>query len=166
MRKKVRIKALFMAMALMVATVCSSMSVLAAENDLAGLTVDGSVLTTDQSAEDSYISYARGNILSNGDIKLQNMGGRKLGLSGNTICHVTCDQVICNLYLQQYNASTGLWQSYDSWNASTTNAYSLFKVYETKVAGGYWYRLRGGHIAIKGGTVESITTTTDGIWVD
>ena len=165
MNRKRRVGALFLMLTMMCTMLFSAVQV-SAGVEQAGLTVDGSLLTTDSVVEDTASILTRGNILNSGNAQLSNMGDRKLGIAGSTICHVYCDTVICNMYLEQLNEETGVWNSYESWNSSNTNVYQLITCYEHKVEGGYWYRLRGGHIAIKGDTIESITTATDGIWVE
>lgn len=165
MKRRKRILIACMTAAMLFTTVFSAMTVSAAGLDLAGTVVDGSLLTTDTETEDSTSVLTRGNILMRGTLKLSNLGNRTVGIGGSTTCHVTCDTVICNLYLEQLHAD-GNWYTYDYWNYSTTNAYSLTKSVQPKVAGGHWYRAVGGHIAIKGTTVESVSTETDGIWID
>lgn len=165
MNRKKREGALFLILTMM-CTMLFSTVIVSAGVEQAGLIVDGSLLTTDSVVEDTASILTRGNILNSGVAKLSNLGDRELGISGSTGCHVYCDTVICNMYLEQLNEETGVWNSYESWNSSDTDVYAHTVAYEYKVEGGHWYRLCGGHIAIKGDTIESITTTTDGIWVD
>lgn len=131
----------------------------------AGQVVDGSVLTAETSVEDTKFFKTKGNILATGTAKLSNQGDSKVAITGITVCHLTCDQVICNVYLEQLS-DDGFWNNYDYWNYSKTDAVSLAKTKVVKVPGGHWYRARGGHMAIKGKEIESITTATNGIWID
>ena len=165
MNRKKRVDALFLILTMMCTMLFSAVQV-SAGVEQAGLTVDGSLLTTDSAVEDTALILTRGNILNSGTAKLSNMGDRKLGIVGSTACHVYCDTVICNMYLEYLDEETGAWNNYVTWNSSDTDVYAHTVYYEQKVEGGYWYRLRGGHIAIKGDTIESITTATDGIWVE
>ena len=164
MNRRKRVGALFLMLTMMCTMLFSTVQV-SAGVEQAGLTVDGSLLTTDSVVEDTALILTRGNILNSGSAQLSNMGDRKLGIAGSTICHVYCDTVICNMYLEQLNEETGVWNSYENWNASDTNVYQLIACYEYKVEGGHWYRVGGGHSAIKNGTTESVTTTTNGIYI-
>ena len=165
MKREKRIGAFFLMLIMMCTMLFSTVQVSAGVED-AGLVFDGSLLTTDSVVEDTTSILTRGNILNSGTAQLSNMGDRKLGIAGSTACHVVCDTVICNMYLEQLDEETGIWNSYESWNSSNTNVYSNTVCYEYEVEGGHWYRLGGGHIAIKGSTIESTTTMTDGIWVE
>lgn len=165
MNRKKRVGALFLILTMMCTLLLSTVQV-SAGVEQAGLTVDGSLLTTDSAVEDTALILTRGNILNSGTAQLSNLGDRKLGIAGSTACHVYCDTVICNMYLEYLDEETGAWNNYVTWNSSDTDVYAHTVYYEQKVEGGYWYRLRGGHIAIKGDTIESITTATDGIWVE
>lgn len=114
--------------------------------------------------EDTQYVLTKGNHLSSGHVQLMDLGGRKLLVSGNTTCHMTCDKVSCHLYIEQMD-SNGNWYTYKYWNCSTTNTYAYSPERSTSVAGGHWYRARGAHIAVKNGVSESVSTTTNGIWV-
>lgn len=166
MKRKKRKGSILVVFALIVTMLSASVPVSAAGLDSAGSVVDGSLLTTEAIVKDQVSVLTRGNILADGTIQLANLGGRVLGIAGTTNCHRVCNQVICNVYLEQLDEETGSWSPYESWNSSDTNVYAHTVYYEYKVEGGHWYRLGGGHIAIKGTTVESIATMTDGIWVD
>lgn len=166
MKRKKRKGSILIALTLIVTMLFASVPVSAAELDWTGAVVDGSLLTTESVVQDLASVLTRGNILADGTVQLANLGGRVLGIAGTTNCHKICDQVICNVYLEQLNEETGVWNFYESWNSNDTNVYAHTVYYEYKVEGGHWYRLSGGHIAIKGTTVESISTVTDGIWVE
>lgn len=166
MNRRRRMGAFFLACVLMVTMLFGAVSVSAAGFSEAGKIVDGSLLTTESSAQDTKTILTRGNYLASGGAEIANLGNRVVGISGSTTCHVTCDTVICNMYLEQYNEETDVWNSYEYWNSSDTNVYKNTVYYEQKVEGGHWYRVAGGHIAIKNGSIESTTTTTDGIWIE
>lgn len=125
--------------------------------------VDGSALTQESFAEDTVSILTRGNHLNYGNSLVQDQGGRVLAVSGKTMCHLKCDTVVCNLYLEQL--SDGNWYTYKYWKSSTTNAYSLSVTKTASVEGGHYYRTRGAHSATKNGAYESVSTTTNGIWV-
>ena len=115
--------------------------------------------------EDTQYVLTRGNHLASGHIQLSNQGGRVLLIAGKTDCHMTCDKVTCNLYLEQMD-DDGNWYTYKYWYGSTTNAYTYAPTRTTSVEGDHWYRARGAHMATKNGTIESVSTLTNGIWVD
>ena len=126
--------------------------------------VDGSALIEGTFAQDVATILTRGNYLSNGVVQIQNMGNRVVAISGTTSCHLKCDQVICNLYLEQLS-DDGYWYTYDYWICSTTNAYTYSPTRTISVEGGHWYRARGAHSAIENGVRESVSTRTNGIWI-
>lgn len=166
MKRKKRKGSILVVLTLIVTMLFASVPVSAAGFDLTGSVVDGSLLTEESTVQDQVSVLTRGNILADGIVQLANLGDRVLGVSGTTNCHRICDQVICNVYLEQLDEETGDWDPYESWNSNDTNVYAHTVYYEYRVEGGHWYRLSGAHIAIKGTTVESISTTTDGIWID
>lgn len=145
--------------------ICSPLSVLASGIEEAGNIVDGSQLTLSDFVEDEVLILTRGNHLARGSSSITNLGGRVVGVGGETTCFKDCDTVICNLYLEQKN-SAGNWYTYDYWDYSTTNDHGLQVSTTKKVAADHWYRVRGSHIAILNNAIESAVTLTDGIWID
>lgn len=131
-----------------------------------GKTVDGSVLTTNESSEAVEKTLTRGNILDQGIARISNKGNRVVNIYGATLAYVTCDKLIVRMYLQQYK--NGAWVNYgDSPYGDTVyNASSLSRSYNVSVAGGYYYRVKAGCVAQKGSTTESQNPVTDGIWID
>lgn len=145
--------------------VFSPMTAFAAGIEEAGQTVDGSVLTLSDYVEDTETVRTRSNFLGNGSVNLTNLGNHVLAIGGTTNCHVDCDTVYCNVYLEQMDDEE-YWYTYELWNHNTTNVHTLMVSETCVVEGGYWYRARGGHVAILNNAIESITTATNGIWVD
>ena len=150
-----------MAMGMALSPVCQ---VFAAETSW--FNVEETELTDASFVEDTQYVLTRGNHLSSGRVQLEDKGNRLLALSGNTTCHMVCDKVTCNLYLEQLDDESGDWYTYKYWLCSTTNAYSYSPERTVTVEGDHWYRARGAHMATKNGTIESVSTATDGIWVD
>lgn len=163
---KKRMGAFFLACGLVLTMLFGAVPVSAAGWSEAGKIVGGSLLTTEPEVQDTKTILTRGNYLACGTADLSNLGNRVLGIAGSTTCHSVCDTVICNMYLEYLDEETGAWNSYEYWNSSDTGVYSHTVYYELEVEGGHWYRLCGGHIAIKNQNIESTTTMTDGIWVD
>lgn len=145
--------------------VCAPITAYAASLDEAGQIVDGSELTLSDFVEDEKVVLARGCHLAKGTVTINNLGNCEVGLGGSTTCHVDCDTVICNIYLEQKN-DEGYWYTYDYWNFSTTDDHGLLVSTTCDVDGGHWYRAKGAHIAILNNAIESTTTATNGIWID
>lgn len=162
--KKKTVRMMLTAIAAMT-MVFTPMTALAAGFDEAGQIVDGSELTLSDFVEDEKLVLARGIHLAKGTVSLTNLGNRVVGLSGDTTCHVDCDTVICNIYLEQKN-DEGVWYTYDYWNFSTTDDHGLLVSTTCDVDGGHWYRAKGTHIAILNNAIESTVTVTNGIWID
>lgn len=125
---------------------------------------DGSTLIEGDYAEDQESLLTRGNILAYGVTKIENKGNRVVLAAGTTACHIYCDKVVCNLYLEQLD-DDGNWYTYKFWKLYTTNAADYMPSRSVSVEGGHWYRVRGGHVAEDNGTRESVSTKTDGIYI-
>ena len=140
------------------------MNVMAADEHL-GEVVDGSVLTDDQEAEGTAYPLTRGVYLATGKCRIQNDGNHKITASGSTDCYETCDKVKLTLGVERL--VDGYWESYKVIGTKIAyNNYTVAKVKQLTVQGGYYYRVRSVHIAIKGDTVETLGGVTDGIWVN
>ena len=150
-------------LALSLFLVVSSVSASAAGLEDLGKEVDGSILTNEESAEDIWQNIARGNILDQGIAKITNIGNRTVNIYGATLAYVTCDKLTLKLTLQQYD---GGWVNYATREASVTNASSMSRSYNVKVAGGYYYRVKAACVAQKGSTYESQGPITNGIWIE
>lgn len=140
----------------------SSISASASDLEDLGKKVDGSILTNEESAEDIWQNVARGSLLDQGIAKITNIGNRTVNIYGATLAYKTCDKLIVKLTLQQYD---GGWVNYAFHNDSTTNASSMSRSYNKKVAGGHYYRLKASCSAIKGSDMESQVPITNGIWI-
>lgn len=161
---KLKRRGLIALLFLFVCAVLSSATVFAADDRL-GTIVDGSLLTDGTEASVNNQSLARGTYLSYGTGSLYLQGSRSVGVTGATVCHRTCDEVKVKLYLERLVG--------DNWVnvqiAPTKIAYSTNYVSDSQtysVAGGYYYRMSGTHIAKKGSTTETTFSYSNGIWVD
>lgn len=140
------------------------MNVMAADERL-GEVVDGSVLTDDQEAEGTAYPRMRGAYLATGKCGIQNDGNHKITVTGRTDCYVTCDEVKLTLGVDRL--IDGRWVSYKIIGTKTAyNNYAVSKVKQLTVPGGYYYRVKSAHVAIKGDTVETLGGATNGIWVN
>lgn len=148
-----------------VCIIWSNITVLAADERL-GTVVDGSLLTDETEATaNTTQSLTRGTYLSYGTGSLYIKGSRKVGITGATNCYRVCDKVKVTLFLERLEgngwvnvAIVPTKTAYNTSYVSNSNTYS--------VKGGYYYRVSGTHIAIKGSTTESTFSYSNGIWVD
>jgi len=141
----------------------SSISVSADGLEDLGKEVDGSILTNEESAEAIWQNVARGSLLDQGIAKITNIGNRTVNIYGATLAYKTCDKLIVKLTLQQYD---GGWVNYGTYGDTATNAASMSRSYNVKVAGGYYYRVKAACVAQKSGNSESQVPITNGIWID
>lgn len=141
----------------------SSISVSADGLEDLGKEVDGSILTNEESAEAIWQNVARGSLLDQGIAKITNIGNRTVNIYGATLAYKTCDKLIVKLTLQQYD---GGWVNYGTYGDTATNAASMSRSYNVKVAGGYYYRVKAACVAQKSGNSESQVPITNGIWIE
>lgn len=164
-KKRLMIKKyLGLLLAIMVMVSFSSTAIMAEGMDELGKVVDGSELTNKDVAEDIQDTLTRGNILGQGVARITDLGGSTVNVYGSTLAYVTCDKLMMKLTLQRY--SGGSWNNVQTFESSAYNDSTLTRSYNVSVAGGYYYRVKGACQAQKGGTSESKTPTTDGIWID
>ena len=147
--------------------ILGSISVQAADDRL-GTTVDGSLLTEESVVEGfsrPLDSLERGTYLSNGNGRLSNKGNHIVNVYGSTSCKKTCDQVKVTLHLQRLVGNS--WVTiYTLGPKVATNTYFVSNSKNYTITGGYYYRIKGSHTAIKGSTTESTASYTDGLWID
>lgn len=141
----------------------SSVSASAAGLEDLGKEVDGSILTNEESAEAIWQNVARGNLLDQGIAKISDIGNRTVNIYGAVLAYRTCDKLILKLTLQQYD---GGWINYGTYGDTVTNASSMSRSYNVKVAGGHYYRLKAACVAMKGSSSESQGPITNGIWIE
>ena len=141
----------------------SSVSASAAGLEDLGKEVDGSILTNEESAEAIWQNVARGNLLDQGIAKISDIGNRTVNIYGAVLAYRTCDKLILKLTLQQYD---GGWINYGTYGYTVTNASSMSRSYNVKVAGGHYYRLKAACVAMKGSSSESQGPITNGIWIE
>lgn len=120
--------------------------------------------TEAKSSDDISYSLLRGNNLNYGEANITQLSSGEINITGATQCHRVCDEVYLELYLEQKSGNS--YYTYKNWDYSTTDATRFSKSLNVLVPRGHYYRLRGYHAVIEGGTRESTTTCTQGIWVD
>lgn len=144
-----------------------------AAGPLDGLIIDGSLLTSDESATDEkpllpveseigMIPY--GTYLSNGVSTINDKGSGMVYISGYTNCYRTSDKVQVFLYLERL--SNGGWTTVKTQSNVAYDTYKVSTAMGFAVAKGYYYRVKGTHIAKKGSTTESCTTCTSAIYIN
>lgn len=161
MRKRSKI---IIALAIICCMLFGSIPVSAAD-ELLGTVVDGSLLTDGREVNYTITPKARGTYLSNGTGGLSLTAYRTLYMHGDTSCYQYVDKVKVTLYLQRL--VNGTWTTVATLGPKT--AYNDYYVSNSKsysVAGGYYYRVYGGHGAIEGSKSEALTSYSDGFWVE
>lgn len=145
-----------------------------ADGPLDGQVIDGSLLTSEQEAfdekplipenpfESEIVPY--GTYLSYGTVGISQSASGVVYISGDTICYRTCDSVQVNLYLERL--SNGSWSNVTMHHYMGYNTYAASTGIAISVPKGYYYRVRGGHVAKKGSVTESTTTCTNGIYIN
>lgn len=107
----------------------------------------------------------RGNFLNFGSVTLSKVSSTRVLMTGITSCHRVCDKIGVDLYLEQSTDGGVHYGNYRRWMFTGENDTSHTVTMELIVQPGYWYRLRGGHVAVVGNDGESVTTKTDGIYI-
>lgn len=136
-----------------------------AADERVGTVVDGSLLTDASEAEASVDTVARGAFLANGTGSLAITGSRQVKMEGSTTAYQTVNEVNVTLHLQRLEGNSWV----HVYTLPTKSAYNTYYVSNAKtksVTGGYYYRVYGAHVAIKGSSSEALTSCTNGIWVD
>lgn len=155
---------MFAALAVAACLLTGSLTASAADERL-GTIVDGSLLTEETSVEDTVYPFARGTYLANGSGGLTIEGFRKVEVSGRTNAHQIVDKLNVSLILQRLEDDSWV-PVYTYGPKSAYNAYTVSAAKTYSVAGGYYYRMLGIHSVVEDGTSESVSSCTNGIWVE
>ena len=131
---------------------------------LLGTVIDGSVLTNQMESTGRARDVAqRGYYLSDGSSFISNKGSNVVYISGSTVCYRTADELRVDVHLQRL--VNGNWETVAYDYHSEYNTYYAYNGFYITVTPGYFYRTVTNHVAIKGDTVESITSRTDGLYI-
>ncbi len=117
-------------------------------------------VNTEDEAIDTWYGIARGTYLCDGTTGIKRTGSGLLSISGTTTAYKTCDYVKVSLHLDESSdggSHFGNIASYYFQEENTTSCHG--NKTNISVTKGYKYRVRGGHTAVKGSTVESTTTS-------
>ena len=141
-----------------------------ASGPLDGQIVEESLLTSEsKSSDERPLVVQEGEVvpygvyLSSGASEITDRGNWVVYISGQTYCNKTSDKVQVFLYLEKL--TNGGWTTIKNHSNTVYNTYSAYSGISFSVQKGYYYRVRGLHIAQKGSTTESCTTYTHGIYI-
>ncbi len=161
MRKKIQKLAIAV---LLLCTVFGMLQVSAADERL-GTVVDGSLLTEETEVEGIVYPLARYSYLATGTETLTLTGTQTVRMVGSTTATSTVDKIQVRTYLQRL--VDGTWENFKTGTSAIKyNAYYVSTTDNITVEGGYYYRARGGHAITEGSTTESMTSYTNGMWID
>ncbi|MCD7840888.1 MAG: DUF6147 family protein [Lachnospiraceae bacterium] len=136
-----------------------------AADDLLGTVVDGSLLTEETEVESIVYPLARYSYLANGTGTLTLTGTRTVRMDGATVANSTVDKIKVQTYLQRLK--NGTWVNYQTGTLAVKyNAYYVSTSDTITVEGGYYYRTRGAFGITEGSTTETMTSYTNGMWID
>lgn len=144
-----------------------------ASGNLDGQIIDGSLLTSDNSAFDKKPlipllpfgsgTSTYGDYLSDGISGITNKGNGVVYVSGQTSCYQVSDKVQVFLYLEKLTNNG--WATIQTHSNVAYNTYKVDAGINYSVSKGHYYRVRGAHTAKKGSTIESCTTCTSAIYI-
>lgn len=118
------------------------------------------------------LAQTRGIILAYASTTIFDEGKGVIGIQAATLCHEEVDSIRMRILLERYDEANDMWytvatypydiSAQDKPNGETlTNAVYSFDVKDQ--APGYFYRVKGFHIAYVGDNNYSFSTLTDGI---
>lgn len=126
---------------------------------------DGNSLYEDVvEVSDTTTVRTRGNFLDHGTVLMSKVSPTRILVTGITAAHVQCDKLGVGLYLERCTDGKN-YGNYRHWYFWLENVDTHTETLELIVPTGYWYRLRGSHVAIEGENGESVTTLTDGLYM-
>lgn len=124
-----------------------------------------SLLDSVESVSDIQYMKARNGHLMYGSIELIKVSPTRVRLATTTQAYHVCPNLYMDIYLDQYNPETGLWNQQRYWEFSTKDSQHLTKNMEVIVRSGYYYSIRGYHACIHGNVMETAETMTDGLYI-
>lgn len=147
-------------------------TVIEASGPMDGQVVDGSVLTSeievfderDLIPQNPFDIAPYGTYLSNGAASITDKGNGVVYISGETSCYRYSDEVYVEIFLEKL--SNGSWSTLKTQSGIAYNTYFVSTTVSFTVSKGYYYRVKGIHYAKKGSKMESVTTCTNGIYVN
>ena len=124
--------------------------------------LDGSYLTHDEESIGYDTKITRGEDLLTGYSKCVRLGPGELYAGGTTIATTTVDRVVVSVLIERAQEGDTEWEYYDGWSKENLNMDRVASNRSLQVEGGYYYRVRCGHIA--GNDVSS--SFTNGVFIE
>lgn len=158
---------------------CSIFSICLINVDASGeskVQVDGSYLTTDDTSTGSTNGGKSGRSgigtfslhLMDGQCSITKSGSGKIYAYAGTTAKHDVDYLSAVMYVDRYDETTKSWGQIYFEQASDYNTYFVCVGKTLSVAKGYYYRVRGTHVAgmQDNPPYEEATSVTDGIWIN
>lgn len=159
-------------------TVCAS-TVYAKEYRRTGLKTTNNVAnsnfssSTKRHARAVKNSSVRGSLISTAFLDITNAGGGDIDILIETLAHKQCDEIHHTAYLERWDEEHQDWGFIDSFafseyqtdhpDETLTGFASVVTVKDQPT--GYYYRLQGYHMVLKGNVRQSFSTHTDGVLI-
>lgn len=119
--------------------------------------------TNEDSSEDTNTPRERSNHLNLGNVRITKQSANECSVFGLTQAYHVCDTLYLELSLEQKNGSS--YSTYKQWSFSGLSTSSLSRNINVIVPKNHYYRVKGYHAAKEGGTKESTSTQTKGVWI-
>lgn len=129
-----------------------------------GEIVDGSLLTSDLEATDSFENVLRSGFLAMGVCQISNRSNGLIYIGGDTYCFQTCDKVKMYLYLERLVGNS--WEPVTQKAKTESDTYYAGNGIYLTVDKETYYRVRGSHVAIYENDSESCYTLTNGLYIE
>lgn len=124
--------------------------------------LDGSYLTHNEESIGYDTKITRGEDLLTGYSKCVRLGPGELYAGGTTIAAHTVDSVQVSVVVERAKEDDTAWSIYDSWYKENLNMDRVASNRSLTVEGGYYYRVRCGHVA----NSDMSSSFTDGIYIE
>lgn len=162
---KKRILSLIFSIAILgLGTTVSVLEVNAAQSEQK--TVDGSVLTMDESSSGSTSSIERGMYLMTGDCTISKAGLTRVYAYASTTANQEVNYIATLVYVEEYIEEEDAWGQVDAWFEAKNNDYFLSTAKTIKVDRGKYYRVRANHIAGESAdSYDETASVTNGIFL-
>lgn len=118
-------------------------------------------------------STVRGSLISTALLDITNAGGGNIDILIETLAHKQCDEIFHTAYLERWDEEHQDWgfiDSFDFTEHQTDNPDEILTALTSVVTvknqpAGYYYRVQGYHMVIKGNVRQSFSTHTDGVLI-
>lgn len=135
-------------------------------DDSASKSVDGSYLTSADSATGYTPNNERGKHLMDGQCSITKSGTKRIYTYGATTADHTVDAIAVIVYVDKYNEKDGKWHQIDAYSKKVENDYYVAASKSIQVDRGYYYRVHADHFVRMGeDPIEETFSLTNGILV-